>query len=72
MANALDIFKFALHDELEALERELVQTVQERVLKEGSSFPGEVKKISAAIEIDLDKVQNSALSCRTIRQTEGA
>lgn len=70
MATVLDIFKFSLHGELEALERELVQTVQERMLKEGNKFPGTVDKITGTIEIDLTKVLTSSLSCRVVKQSE--
>jgi hypothetical protein len=70
MASILDHFKFSLHTELEALERELVQTVQERIVKEGGAFPGEINKIEALVEVDLDAVLRSSASCRTVRQVQ--
>lgn len=70
MATVLDIFKFSLHDELESLERELVQTVQERILKEGDAFPGSVNKVKAVVEIDLTKVLTTSLSTHVVRQEE--
>lgn len=66
----IDAFKFILHAELEALEQELVQKVAERVLKEGDSFPGEVDKIEAVIEVDLNAVLRTAASCRIVRQVQ--
>lgn len=71
MANVLDQFKFSLHGELEALERDLVQMVQERIIKEGSAFPGEVNKIEARLMVDLNVVVQNAASCRTVQQLEG-
>lgn len=66
----IDVFQFTLHSELEALERELVQTIAERVLKEGDSFPGEVDKIEAIVVVDLNAVLRTATSCRTVRQIQ--
>lgn len=70
MANVLDIFKFSLHNTLEGLEQELVQIVQERLLKEGKAFPGEVDKIEARIEVDLNAVLRSASGSRIVRQVQ--
>jgi hypothetical protein len=71
MANQLDVFKFVLHDTLEGLERDLVQTVGERVLKEGDAFPGETSKIVATVEVDLNAVIQATASCRTVVQKKG-
>jgi hypothetical protein len=67
MATALDIFKFSLHGELESLEREIVQTIQDRIVREGDAFPGVANKVVATVEVDLDKVVTSSLSCRIVR-----
>lgn len=71
MANQLDIFAYVLHGTLEGLEQELVQTVRDRVLKEGSAFPGKVSKIQATVEVDLNSIVRSAASCRVVKQVEG-
>lgn len=66
----IDVFQFTLHKELEALERELVQLIAERVLKEGDSFPGEVSTIEATVVVDLHAVLRTASSCRVVRQVQ--
>lgn len=70
MANFIDTFAFVLHNTLEGLEQELVQTVKERALREGSAFPGEVNRIEATIEVDLNAVLKSSASCRTVQQVQ--
>jgi hypothetical protein len=70
MANSLDIFGFVLHDTLEGLERQLVQTVKERIIKEGDAFPGSSDKIVATVTVDLNKILKSAASCHTVQQLE--
>lgn len=70
MANVLDTFKFTLHSTLEGLERDLVQHVQERLLKEGESFPGEDNRIEATVVVDLDAIRGTAASSRAIRQVQ--
>jgi hypothetical protein len=70
MANSLDIFGFVLHDTLEGLERQLVQTVKERIMKEGDAFPGPANKVVATIEVDLNNIVLSAASCLTIQQLQ--
>lgn len=71
MATVFDIFGFVLRSELDGLEQELVQTVRERILREGDAFPGVANKIVATIEVDLDKVVRSSTSCRTVQQLQG-
>jgi hypothetical protein len=68
MANQLDVFKFVLHDTLEGLEREIVQTVGERVLKEGDAFPGAANKVVATVEVDLNAINQASASCHHVRQ----
>lgn len=70
MANVLDHFKFSIHAALEGLEQELVQIVQERLVKEGKSFPGGVNLIEGTVKVDLNAVCRSASSCRTVRQVQ--
>lgn len=70
MASVLDHFKFSLHSELEALERELVQSVTERIAREGKSFPGDTNTVEAVVTIDLDAVMRSASSCRVVTHKE--
>lgn len=70
MANVLEIFGFVLHDTLESLERELMNTVKDRILKEGDAFPGKVNKVQATIEVDLNNIVRSAAACRTVQQLQ--
>lgn len=72
MPNVLEHFRFSIHNELEALERELIQTVQERLLKEGKAFPGEESFIEARVVVDLHAVLRSSSSCRVVRQVQQA
>jgi hypothetical protein len=64
----IDTFKFNLHSELEALEREVVQSVSERILKEGDAFPAGENKLTATLVVDLEKVKTSALTVRSVVQ----
>ena len=68
MPHFLDTFKFNLHSELEALERELTQVVSERILKEGDAFPGEESKLVATVNVDLEKIKESAATVRSVVQ----
>jgi hypothetical protein len=66
----IDVFEYTLHKTLEGLEQELVQLIRERVLKEGDAFPGEVNKIEATVEVDLNAVLRTASSSRVVRQVQ--
>jgi hypothetical protein len=66
----IDVFQFTLHRTLEGLERELVQLISERILKEGDAFPGEVNKVEATVEVDLNALLRAEASCRVVRQVQ--
>lgn len=72
MADFLKLFQYNLHQELEALERELVEVIKQRVVKEGEDFPGEASVLQATVEVDLNAVLRSSSSTRSLRQVQQA